>query len=142
MSGLERGQKATGPERGRPGRSRPLESHVPGEEGGHVYYVRRGIEMQQEERQGGSRGESNININTWDFLQWLKTSFVQSSIAAGRVEAKESPGMCIVSLVFLIPLIRAPFMAVALHPFMAVALQYLAGYYHINDGYLVDTKNK
>ena len=53
MSGLERGQKATGPERGRPGRSRPLESHVPGEEGGHVYYGRRGIEMQQEQEQEG-----------------------------------------------------------------------------------------
>ena len=85
---------------------------MPGEEGGHVYYGRRGIEMQQEEEEEEEEeGESTINsflpMHTWGFLQWLKSCFVQSRIA-GRIEARESPGkrpLCIVSLVFLILLI-------------------------------------
>ena len=74
VSGLGRGQKPTGPER--PARqqqtSERKESHVPGEEGGHVYYGRRGIEMQAEEEQGNppSAAFCHCMACTW-WGEWL-----------------------------------------------------------------------
>ena len=65
MSRLGRGQTATGPERPARPQQTSGESRAGEEEGGHVYYGRRGIEMQQQEEE--DEGELFANAGLTSF---------------------------------------------------------------------------